>query len=398
MEKHDHDIIIVGGGLGGSALAIAMTGHGARVLVIERDLVFKDRVRGEGMFPWGVAEARALGIYEALRDACGHEVALWDIYAGPAYNRRNVVETTPQVAPILGFSHPEMQEAMLRAAAASGAEVRRGAVVTGVSPGEPPSVTVEHDGKVETLTARLVVGVDGRASRVRSWAGFTAQQDAPRLFVGGVLLEGGNLPVDAVSLVQGFGRSAIFFPQRNGRCRAYCVYHRELRNERLQGPADMPAFIESSMQAGTPPGWLDGVRAVGPLATFEGADSWAPHPYRDGVVLIGDAAATSDPSWGQGLSLTMRDVRTLRDALIRGGDWNSACHAYAEEHDRYYATLHAVEDWYTKLFMEVGPHADARRGKALPLMMQDPTRVPDVLISGPNKPLGEEDRIRFIGE
>jgi 8-oxo-dGTP pyrophosphatase MutT (NUDIX family) len=32
-----------------------------------------------------------------------------------------------------------------------------------------------------------------------------------------------------------------------------------------------------------------------------------------GVVLVGDASATSDPSWGCGLSLTLRDVRVLRD-------------------------------------------------------------------------------------
>lgn len=48
--------------------------------------------------------------------------------------------------------------------------------------------------------------------------------------------------------------------------------------------------------------------------------------------------------------------------------------------------------------MELGDAADARRAKALPLLMQDPTRVPDVLITGPNRPLGEEERIRFMGE
>jgi menaquinone-9 beta-reductase len=34
------------------------------------------------------------------------------------------------------------------------------------------------------------------------------------------------------------------------------------------------------------------------------------------MALIGDAAAASDPSWGEGLSLTLRDVRLLRDSLI----------------------------------------------------------------------------------
>jgi len=52
------------------------------VLVLEREKQFKDRVRGEQMSPWGVAEARELGIYELLRDACGHEVRWWQTYLG----------------------------------------------------------------------------------------------------------------------------------------------------------------------------------------------------------------------------------------------------------------------------------------------------------------------------
>jgi flavin-dependent dehydrogenase len=62
MANSIYDIITVGGGLGGSALAKAMAAHGARVLVVERETQFKDRVRGEFMAPWGVAEARELGI------------------------------------------------------------------------------------------------------------------------------------------------------------------------------------------------------------------------------------------------------------------------------------------------------------------------------------------------
>ena len=59
-----------------------MAEHGARVLVLERETHFKDRVRGEGMHAWGVPEAKALGIYELLRTTCGLEVRWWDIYLG----------------------------------------------------------------------------------------------------------------------------------------------------------------------------------------------------------------------------------------------------------------------------------------------------------------------------
>ena len=57
MTSGIYDIITVGGGLGGASLAKAMAEHGAKVLVLERETQFKDRVRGEGMMPWGVADA-----------------------------------------------------------------------------------------------------------------------------------------------------------------------------------------------------------------------------------------------------------------------------------------------------------------------------------------------------
>ena len=61
----DYDIITVGGGLGGAALAKAMAESGRRVLVLERETKFKDRVRGEWLAPGGVAEAQTLGVYDA---------------------------------------------------------------------------------------------------------------------------------------------------------------------------------------------------------------------------------------------------------------------------------------------------------------------------------------------
>jgi 2-polyprenyl-6-methoxyphenol hydroxylase-like FAD-dependent oxidoreductase len=52
--------------MGASTLAIAMARSGARVLVLEKETKFRDRVRGEALAPWGVAEARKLGIADLL--------------------------------------------------------------------------------------------------------------------------------------------------------------------------------------------------------------------------------------------------------------------------------------------------------------------------------------------
>ena len=395
-----YDIITVGGGLGGAALAKAMAAHNARVLVLEREREFKDRVRGEALHPWGVAEARELGIYELLHAACGHEVPWRDTYVGPErIIHRDLVTSTPQRAAEFAFYHPTMQEVLLQAAADAGAEVRRGARVREVKPGLLPTVVVEQGGHVEELQTRLVVGADGRASMVRKWGDFTARQDPERLLVAGVLFEEMSVSQDTSYIIMNprLGQAVPMFPQGGRRVRVYFVYQWDA-GYRLQGERDLSRLVEECVKTGTPAEFFAGAKALGPLATFSGADTWVEHPYRQGVALIGDAAATSDPSFGQGLALTVRDARVLRDALLTQEDWDAAGHAYATEHDRYYSVIHTIDNWVAELFLGVGPEAEARRARALPLIAQDGTRMPDLQGIGPESKVDETVRRRFFGE
>ena len=68
---HTRDVVIVGGGIAGSAIAAALAPTGMDVLVIERQVQYRDRVRGESLQPWGVAEARHLGVEQTLLGAGG---------------------------------------------------------------------------------------------------------------------------------------------------------------------------------------------------------------------------------------------------------------------------------------------------------------------------------------
>ena len=154
-----YDIVTVGGGLGGSALARAMAARGARVLVLEREKQFKDRVRGEFMAPWGVAEARELGIDQLLRSSCAHELPYAQIQIGPEpTERRDLRTTTPQGVAVLSVYHPAMQEVLFQAAADAGAEVRRGAIARDIKRDSVLTVLVEQDGRTEEVRTRLVVG------------------------------------------------------------------------------------------------------------------------------------------------------------------------------------------------------------------------------------------------
>jgi len=157
-------------------------------------------------------------------------------------------------------------------------------------------------------------------------------------------------------------------------------------------------MLVQSVKAGVPPDVYANAKPVGPLATFDGRSVWADRAYRNGVALIGDAAANTDPTWGQGLSMTLRDTRVLRDQLLATEDWKQASENYAESRQQYFGVVHTMENWHTQLLMETGPEADARRAKAFPTWWEDRTRNPDTFLSGPGEPLDEAARRRFFGE
>jgi flavin-dependent dehydrogenase len=77
------DVLVVGAGIGGSAIATALASDGLGVHVLEQSVEYEDRVRGESMLPWGVAEARSLGVEQILLDAGGHVVPRWFNYHLP---------------------------------------------------------------------------------------------------------------------------------------------------------------------------------------------------------------------------------------------------------------------------------------------------------------------------
>jgi 2-polyprenyl-6-methoxyphenol hydroxylase-like FAD-dependent oxidoreductase len=394
------DIIVVGGGLTGSALARTMASAGARVLVLERETEFKDRVRGEVVPPWGVAETRKLGLEQLLCEPVAHEVPWLDFYsASEPVAHRNMQASTPQQLPCLAFYHPALQEVFLGAAARAGAEVRRGITVEGVRTGRPATVVARGGGSPLEVQARLVVGADGRSSSVRKFSGFHVQRDPDRMWIAGVLLEGCSAPDDTGRIYTNseLGQIAAIFPQGRGRARSYFCYHKDSQ-PRLQGEADFQRFVKACVRTGADGKYYEGAQAAGPLATFEGTDVWADHPYHDGVALAGDAAAVSDPTWGQGVALGLRDARVLGEQLLSTTDWVAAGNAYAKEHDRYFKVVHSVLRWFTDFHLDVGPEADARRARAFPLIAQDPSRQPDAMFSGPDMKVDDSVRRRFFGE
>src|SRR5216684_3921594 len=117
MPDREFDLIVVGGGLGGATLDKAMAERGARVLVLEKEQRFKDRIRGETIWPWGVAELKELGVYPLLMKTCAREARWFDTYIGGTQTEhRDLPATSHQRGPMVNWVHHEMEDVLLPAA------------------------------------------------------------------------------------------------------------------------------------------------------------------------------------------------------------------------------------------------------------------------------------------
>src|SRR3954453_23334595 len=143
---HSFDVIVVGGGIAGSCLGGVLARSGLGVLVLEKEPRFRDRVRGECTWPYGVADARQVGLQDLL-----DRVGIVSQCAYTLYENRQPVanmwelETDVDV-PAMGFVHPQLQEAAFVWAAEQGATTLRPAKATHFMRNGRPSLTVAADG------------------------------------------------------------------------------------------------------------------------------------------------------------------------------------------------------------------------------------------------------------
>ncbi|WP_296598399.1 FAD-dependent monooxygenase [Phenylobacterium sp.] len=376
-----YDLVIVGGGIGGSALATVMARAGRSVLLLEQSEAYQDRVRGEWIAPWGVAETQTLGLYDLLREAGGHHLArhvTFDEHKDPAAAEAEALPLgifRPGVPGPLCLGHPKHCQTLFDAAGAAGADTRRGVRVVSLKTGEAPSVVFEQDGQLLEAAGRLLVGADGRTSMVREAAGIVLHQDEPHHWFAGLLIEGApgwDDDLQAIGTEGDFGFLA--FPQGGGRIRLYGGYALD-QARRFKGEDGPRRFLDAfAMRCAPVNRHIVEGRPAGPLLSYVNADAWTDEPFAPGVVLVGDAAGWNDPILGLGLSITYRDVRIVSDILKASDDWSPAAFApYAEERAERLRRLRFAAKLQSALDMEFGPQAEARRRRYHEQGAADPT-------------------------
>jgi 2-polyprenyl-6-methoxyphenol hydroxylase-like FAD-dependent oxidoreductase len=366
------EIAIVGGGIGGGALATVLARHGLSVAVLERDRRAVDRVRGEYIAPWGVAEAARLDLLNILRGTGGVHATRairYDETLAPEQaeaSARDLRGVHPIGTGPLCAGHPAMCDALCTAASAAGASVLRGVKNIVVAVGEPPSISFEHDGQSVTWRSRLIVGADGRNSTVRRQIGFPVLHDEPHNLLGGMLIDGvPEWPQEVIEAGTEGDIHHLVFPQGGAKLRLYVCYGFDGR-ERFTGVGRERNLLNAFRMKCLPLGESIARGApIGPFHSYSNEDHWVERPIAPGVVLIGDAAGHNDPITGQGTSITLRDVRIVQE-IIRAGDWRpSSFKSYVEERLERMRRLRITARFATTLRVEFGPTAAARRARAM---------------------------------
>jgi 2-polyprenyl-6-methoxyphenol hydroxylase-like FAD-dependent oxidoreductase len=395
------DIVVIGGSIAGSAIAATLSDEGYSVALIEREVAFRDRARGEGIHPWGMDEAEDLGLLELLRAGGAHPLPVWLTYVDrepvepllmAEHSARGHVEQ--------GVFHPTLQETMLAYAREHRVSVYRPASLVAIERRDDRAIVAfEQDGVISSLTAQMVIGADGTHSKTRSLVGIATEKDSLHHWFAGVLIDGFGGDADAAhsSLVTG-GRFFIL-PQGNGRARAYLALMPE-RIAPIQADRSGRALLELIARY-LPEGMLANAQAAGPQGIFSNADIWPETAAAERVVLIGDAAGTNDPSVGNGIAMALRDVRELRDAIRESGLTQIALDLYALRRAQYYGTLRHYATWMGELWLEEGAEADAKRAQFRAAREADPDAGGFNMITmlGPRElVVSEAARSRFFGE
>lgn len=374
------DAVVVGGGIAGSALAAALAGDGYDVLLLERQTVYRDKVRGEVINCWGVVELLELGLEKNILEAGGSYVNRfigYDETVEPEVAESRALrldEMIPGIRGVLDVGHPEACEALASAAEAAGATVVRGVGDVMVTAGENPSVRYEHDGLEYEVPCRLVVGADGRMSTVRRQLGIPFTQTPPNSLGGGMLVEDlHDWPVDVTSIGTEGDLLYFVFPRVGARARLYLL-HDVAQKGRFSGPNRQAEFLKAFQLRCLPNREMfASVTPSESCAFYPMNDAWADSPYAPGAVLIGDAAGWSDPIIGQGLSIALRDARMVWDALRSNTTWSpEVFEHYAAEREVRMRRLMVSGSVRTMMNMTFTPEGAARRKAYAKVWPTDP--------------------------
>jgi 2-polyprenyl-6-methoxyphenol hydroxylase-like FAD-dependent oxidoreductase len=336
VDRVDYDAVIVGASLAGCATAIALGRSGTRVALVEKrpDPAAFKRICSHFIQASAVPALDRLGLLEPILEAGGVRTTMrawtpWGWIETPAAEAREGVNlrrelldpmvreaavATPGVELMLGHSAEHL--------------VREGETVCGV-------VVHDPDGAERTLSAQLVVGADGRDSRIAELGAVKTKTSRHGRFAYGAYFDGPPAAAGASSIWMLDPHWAAAFPTDSG----LTFYAAMPTKDRLPEFRRDPEGALISFVGNVPEAPPIGVsRLASPVLGKIEMPNKVRVPVAPGLALVGDAAMAVDPLFGVGCGWAFQSGEWLADSVAPALAGEEPLHAglarYRRQHRR----------------------------------------------------------------
>lgn len=309
MTKHDllqTDVLIVGAGLVGLTMALAVENAGLSAVILDRRVI--DVVNGDprasALAPTSLRMLARLGV--TVDGQTIHDMLVTE--GGPDSPWRLQFGEDGEDIGVL-VENPVLRAAML-------ARIMPSAAITLLSETEIHSVTrdvakVEVETTQGRIQATLLIAADGRESMLRKQAGITSQrfdQDDAAL----VTTVAHDNPHDGLAYQRFLpGGPMALLPLTGQRCQIVWSGPKD----RIKAAQDLPETDFLALVSEATQGYLGGLKLTAGRLTYPLSLQIADAVTATRLALIGDAAHVIHPLAGQGLNLGLRDVAALADGL-----------------------------------------------------------------------------------
>ncbi|HSD65922.1 MAG TPA: NAD(P)/FAD-dependent oxidoreductase [Vicinamibacteria bacterium] len=311
MSAERRDVVVVGGGPAGSAVAAFLARRGNDVLLLEAARFPRDKVCGEGVSPEAWRLLDAMGASDAVRALSPHPLRGMQLVSPDGTAFRGEYRGHERTG--FALRRLALDGALLDAARRAGAEVREATRVTRLLRGEV-GVEADNGGDPRAVRARVVVGADGRRSIVARSLGLLRENPRMRRFAVRGYWDGMEALGFVGEMHVGGGGYCGVAPLGPARANVAFVLD---RREMKPAAGGLERFYREQLRRRWPrladrldhARLLEPPRAIGPLA-LDCRTVAAP-----GVVLVGDAAGFYDPFTGEGVTLALRTAELAAEAV-----------------------------------------------------------------------------------
>lgn len=346
----EYDAIIAGGGPAGASAAILLAAQGARVLLIEQKKFPRPKLCGEFISPECIPLFDRLGLAANITQA--HPAQLSETVFYSAGGRKVVVPSRwfGNGAHALGLSRAEMDDLLLRRAAAAGAEIYEGASVAGAIIGEDGRVTgvtikPSPEAKSEMVChAPVIIDATGRARVLarRVGSGHNKKVKRPRIVAFKAHFENAEVAPGACEIYfyrRGYGGLSTVENGLSNLC--FIASARDVRACDADADRVLREVVCRNQRAQAT---LQNARMCSPwlavsLESF-GRHTVAPAP---GLLTIGDAASFIDPFTGSGILMALQSGELVAHHVLKFlkqepnfGTLEDLAHGYREAYRRVF--------------------------------------------------------------